>query len=129
MHILCVVRSEHVSCVSFNSIYKNRAGVPVNKSSCCGRVFGGNVIGLLKNGHNGTCGPVNGQCRDCFVVYPRAESLTQCGWDIEKEPGCFGKKSYKHKHSKETTKVILKHPVFLLSDALDFYGYAHIFHI
>ena len=109
MHILCVARSEHVSCVSFNSIYKNLAGVPVNKSSYCGRKFGGKVIGLLKDGHNGTCGPDNGQCRDCFVVSPAQSSLTQCGWYIVVGPGCFGKKIYKHDHSKETTKVVLKY--------------------
>ena len=128
MHILCVARSEHVSCVSFNSIYKNLAGVPVNKSSYCGREFGGEVIGLLKDGHNGTCGPDNGpQCCDCFAIFP-AQSLTQCGWYIE--GGCFGKKVYKHDHSKETTKVILKHPViyclmlWISMDLLTFFTYS-----
>jgi len=81
---------------------QNRAGVPVNVSSYCNRKFGGEVIGLLKDGHNGTCGPDNGpQCCDCFAIFP-AQSLTQCGWYIE--GGCFGKKVYKHDHSKETTK-------------------------
>ena len=79
-------------------------------SSYCGRVFGGEVIGLLKYGHNGECGRLNGQCLDCFAIYP-AQSLTQCGWYIEVEHGFFGKKFYKHDHSEETTKVILKHPV------------------